>query len=332
MKSFQYYVKSKLKLILMLIICIAIFAGVFSLYDLPVEAVYYGAGLSFVVVLFFGILDYRSFNFRLKTIRKVHEDIEVSIENLPEGVNAIEDSYIKMVEALFQQQNKSVSRSREEMSEMIDYYTLWVHQIKTPIAAMALLLQGQDSKESKELKMQLFKIEQYVEMVLVYLRMNSESSDYVLKKCDLDKVVKQCVRKYASMFIRKKLSINIHTIEGKPITDEKWLAFVLEQILSNAIKYTNEGSVSIYMDNDNSLVIEDTGIGIAEEDLHRIFQRGFTGYNGRMDKKASGLGMYLSKKILTNLGHDIKIASRVGAGTKVTIEFAENYQLYRFNE
>lgn len=332
MKSFQYYVKSKLKLILMLIICIAIFAGVFSLYDLPVEAVYYGAGLSFVVVLFFGILDYRSFNFRLKTIRKVHEDIEVSIENLPEGVNAIEDSYIKMVEALFQQQNKSVSRSREEMSEMIDYYTLWVHQIKTPIAAMALLLQGQDSKESKELKMQLFKIEQYVEMVLVYLRMNSESSDYVLKKCDLDKVVKQCVRKYASMFIRKKLSINIHTIEGKPITDEKWLAFVLEQILSNAIKYTNEGSVSIYMDNDNSLVIEDTGIGIAEEDLHRIFQRGFTGYNGRMDKKASGLGMYLSKKILTNLGHDIKIASRVGAGTKVTIEFAENHQLYRFNE
>lgn len=332
MRSFKYYLKAKLKLILILMMCITIFTGVFSLYDLPIEAILYGAGLSFFVILLFGIFDYRSFNFRVQALRKVQKDIEVSIENLPEGVNAIEDAYINLVKALFQQQNKLISKSREEMAEMIDYYTLWVHQIKTPIAAMALLLQGQDSKENKELKMQLFKIEQYVEMVLVYLRMNSESSDYVFKKCDLDRIVKQCVRKYASMFIKKKISIDLKPIDKMPITDEKWLAFVLEQILSNAIKYTNEGSVSIYMEGNNSLVIEDTGIGIAEEALYRIFDRGFTGYNGRMDKKASGLGMYLSKKILTNLGHDIKIESKIGEGTKVIVSFDESNDSYRFNE
>lgn len=332
MKLFTYYLKSKLKLILMLIMCIGIFAGVFSLYDLQQEAVLYASGLSFVIILVFGIFDFRSFNLRFQALKKVQEDIEVSIENLPEGINAIENSYINLVKALFQHQNKLISKSAEEMAEMVDYYTLWVHQIKTPIAAMALLLQGQDSKESKELKMQLFKIEQYVDMVLIYLRMNSESSDYVLKKCDLDSVVKQCVRKYATMFIRKKVSIDLKPLEVRPITDEKWLAFVIEQILSNAIKYTNEGSVSIYMEKDNSLVIQDTGIGIAEDDLYRIFERGFTGYNGRMDKKASGLGMYLSRKILKNLGHQIKIESKVGVGTKVIISFAESNDSYIFNE
>lgn len=312
----------------MLTLCVGIFAGVFSLYSLPYEAVLYSGILCVLLILVFGIFDFWNFYKRYKALLKVQEEFTISINHLPEGTNLIEESYIKLIKSLFKQQNKLISKSADEMSEMIDYYTLWVHQIKTPIAAMDLLLQGHDSNESKELKTQLFKIEQYVDMVLVYLRMNSESSDYVLKEFSLDSVVKQCIRKYASIFIRKKISIDLKPITAKVITDEKWLSFVIEQILSNAIKYTKEGAVSIYMENPNELVISDTGIGIAAEDLQRIFERGFTGYNGRMDKKASGIGMYLSKQILNKLGHEITVESNLGTGTKVSIYFNSKTTLF----
>ena len=201
------------------------------------------------------------------------------------------------------------------------------HQIKTPIAAMRLIFQGDGTDQYHELQAQLFKIEQYVEMVMVYLRVGSDRTDFLLKEYELEGMVKQAVRKYASMFIRKKISVRLGQLKGKVLTDEKWLCFVIEQVISNAIKYTKDGYISIDSENETTLVIQDAGIGIAPEDLPRICEKGFTGYNGRSEKRASGIGLYLTKQILVKLGHGISFESEVGKGTIVRIELGSSRRL-----
>ena len=157
---------------------------------------------------------------------------------------------------------------------MEEYYTLWVHQIKTPIAAMSLLLQEEDTPENGELSMELFRIEQYVEMVLQYLRLDSPDHDLAFRSVDVDDCVRQAVRKYARSFIRKKIALDFQETGIETVSDEKWLVFVLEQLLSNALKYTPSGSISLSVEEPLTLVIEDTGIGIAAEDLPRICEKG----------------------------------------------------------
>lgn len=322
------YLKSKIKLITVMIIVPLIFAAVFSLYNLQVEAVLYASLLSFTLIVIIAIIDFSNFNKKHKCLKALGESVTISIENIPEATSLIEEDYNGLIEALFKNRYILEAEYDEQKTDMINYYTLWVHQIKTPIAAMNLILQEDDTMENRELQIQLFKIEQYVEMVLVFLRMGSDNTDYVFKEYDLQQVVKQSIRKYASMFIRKKINMNLKPIEVKVITDEKWLSFVIEQLISNAIKYTNEGgNISISAEN-NALIIEDTGIGIATEDLCRICEKGFTGYNGRKDKKASGIGLYLCKEIIKKLGHSIGFQSQPGKGTTVKIQFNTSKSLY----
>ena len=171
---------------------------------------------------------------------------------------------------------------------------------------------------------QLQSVEQYVEMVLGYLRLESTSSDYVIRNYVLDDIVRQAVRKFASQFIRRKLRLEYAPLNVNVITDEKWLLFVIEQVLSNALKYTRSGSVSITLEEPKTLCIRDTGIGIAPEDLPRVFEKGFTGCNGRTDKRATGIGLYLCRRILEKLGHTIAITSEVGVGTTVRIGLAQD--------
>ncbi len=205
------------------------------------------------------------------------------------------------------------------LANMTDYYTAWVHQIKTPIASMSLRLQNDDSAFSSDLAEDLMKIEQYVEMVLMFLRLESDYTDYVFREYNLDKIVKDCVKKFSKQFIRRKIRLDYRLEEETVLTDEKWLSFVIEQVLSNALKYTDSGTISIYMKEPKTLCIEDTGIGIAPEDLPRIFDRGFTGYNGRTDKKASGIGLHLCRMICKNLHHTITAGSVQGKGTIIEI-------------
>ena len=202
------------------------------------------------------------------------------------------------------------------------YYTLWAHQIKTPIAAMRLLLQQRADPADQPLSQELFSIEQYVEMALQYQRLGSDATDYVIRRCGLDDIVRQAVHKYAPLFIRKKLALRYEPCTARVLTDEKWLQFVVEQVLSNALKYTKTGSITIREAPGPALVIEDTGIGIAPEDLPRVFDCGFTGYNGRADKKATGLGLYLCRRVCRKLSHTIGISSEPGRGTTVTIGLA----------
>lgn len=221
--------------------------------------------------------------------------------------------------ALDADRRAQLTRSQQGYQELVEYYTVWAHQIKTPIAAMRLLLQDADTDEQRALLEQLQSVEQYVEMVLGYLRLESPSSDYVIRNYLLDDIVRQAVRKYASQFIRRKLRLEYTPLNVSVITDEKWLLFVIEQVLSNALKYTRSGSVSITLEAPKTLCIRDTGIGIAPEDLPRVFEKGFTGCNGRTDKRATGIGLYLCRRILEKLGHTIAITSTVGEGTTVRI-------------
>ncbi|MCR1899861.1 ATP-binding protein [Irregularibacter muris] len=317
---FEYF-KAHIKSILTYSLFAIIFAVVFSLYALPMEAVLYAVALSVVMTIMVMAIDYTGFYRKHQQLKQLQNSITISIDKLPAPQNLLEEEYLMLLKTLYQHKCDMESEYAIGHSEMLDYYTLWAHQIKTPIAAMQLLLQSEESKTNRELLEQLFKIEQYVEMVLQYLRLESMSSDLVLKTYSLDNIVKQAVRKYAKSFIRKKISLEFSPLDCEVLTDEKWLVFVLEQIISNALKYTHEGKISIYMDDKTpkTLIIEDTGIGIQGEDLPRVIERGYTGYNGRIDKKSTGIGLYLCKRILTKLSHTIEIESEVGKGTKIRI-------------
>ena len=222
-----------------------------------------------------------------------------------------------------QAQREQTTVSLEAYNDLMDYYTLWAHQIKTPIAASQLLVQNiEDSDLRKQMEQELFKIDSYANLVLQYLRLESFHDDLVLKRVPLEELVKEVVRKYAIFFIQKGLTVDLHDLDVAVITDRKWLLVIIEQLLSNSLKYTSTGGVEIFF-NDQTLYIKDSGIGIKDSDIFRVFERGFSGYNGHLTQQSSGLGLYLTKKIADQLGHQIQMTSQVSQGTTVAIRFEE---------
>ena len=281
----------------------------------------YTALLSTALALLLALPDLRRFALRHRQLSDALKSIRVSDEQLPPPENLIEEDYRQLIRALGEEKQRQASAMDLRMSDMQDYFTLWAHQIKTPIAAMRLILQTKPENSAGEIEGELFRVEQYVEMVLNYLRLDSDSTDFVFRTCALDDIIRQCVRKYAKQFIRKRIRLEYEGTALQVLTDEKWLCFVIEQILSNALKYTSAGSIRIFTQGE-TLVIADTGMGIAPEDLPRVFEKGYTGYNGRTDKKATGIGLYLCKRILNRLGHEISISAQVGKGTRVSIDLS----------
>lgn len=316
------YIKQHIKVLFLFIVFALVFCIVFSLYNLEIEAIYYSVILCAFIGLIYVCINFINYYKKHIQLYKLQNEISISLENLPSPKTLMEEDYTNLILNLNNEYKTYISKSDIAKSDMIDYYTMWVHQIKTPISAMKLLIQTSESEISSDLSSELFKIEQYVEMVLSYIRLGSNENDFVLKEYDLDNIIRQAVRKYAPLFIRKKINLDFQPTNYKVLTDEKWLVFVIEQLLSNAIKYTNKGKISIYSLENKKLVIEDTGIGISKEDIPRIFDKGFTGYNGRTDKKATGLGLYLCKKILDKLSHKISIESEVGVKTKVILDLS----------
>lgn len=306
--------------LLLFLACAGIFALVFSLYDLELEAVLYAGGLCLLLLLAVLAADFCRSLARRRRYEEIFRNLPLLPEELPAARTVEEADLQEILKELGLRMEAALTEWENWRQESMDYYTTWVHQIKTPISVMRMTLEGEDTEEHRELSAELFRTEQYVEMVLSYLRLDSDSSDYVFQEYDLDSIIRQAVHKYAPLFVRKKLRLSYEPVNVKVLTDEKWLLFILEQILSNSIKYTQEGSVSITLTPDKVLNISDTGIGIAPEDLPRIFEKGFTGYNGRSDKKSTGLGLYLCKKAAGRLSHKISVQSKPGAGTVVSID------------
>ena len=323
MEFFKTFVKQKRSSILRFALMCGIFLCVFALYHLPVAAVLYPAGLCALFGLCLWGLDYKKAkekHEKLVTLQKLSADL---LHDFPEAENIVEQDYQQLLHLLCEEQAALVTKMNASYMDMTEYYTIWAHQIKTPIASMRLHLQNEDTDVSRQLSEDLQRIEQYVEMVLAFLRLDAESTDYVIRELDLDNIVRGAVKKFSTSFIRKRLRLIYEPLNTSVITDEKWLSFVVEQILSNALKYTKEGSITIYLEAPKKLCIRDTGIGIATEDLPRIFENGYTGYNGRSDKKASGIGLYLCKRVCDKLGHAISVDSKPDIGTVVTIDLEQ---------
>lgn len=235
----------------LLLVFTAIFAAVFYGYRLPMEAVLYGSLLCVCAALLLLAWHYRGFQKKMAALSRMEETFlqdpdRYYADDYPPADSLLERKYQRFLTLISRDRERIRSRSETAREEMTDYYTMWVHQIKTPIAAMRLLLQKQDGHETRELQEQLFKIEEYVSMVLQYLRLDG-GQDLVIQWCDLDRIVRQAVHKYAGMFIRKRLSLNYEPINRKILTDEKWLVFVVEQILSNAVKYTRQGGITVFL-------------------------------------------------------------------------------------
>ena len=311
MKHFGGYLRSRLGTIILCVCLFGVFAAADLLFEVETIVLWYPLILGAVLLLVVGAVDYVMF-------LKKHK--ELSYGELPTPKSLIEEDYQTIIAKLKEEAEMRASSASQDYNNMIEYYTVWAHQIKTPIAAMRLNLQSEDSESARKLMGDLNRIESYVEMVLTFLRLDSDSTDYVIKEHDLDEIIKSSVRKFSREFILKKLTLNYEPVKYKCITDEKWLEFIIEQVISNAVKYTSEGGVRIYMDEPGLLVVEDTGIGISAEDLPRIFENGYTGFNGREDKRASGIGLYLCKRIADNLGHKITAESTPGVGTKMIID------------
>ena len=320
MEILKSYLKKNIKVYILFIVFIFIFFIMFYLYNLPLEALIYTGSFCFLAALVASFSDFVNYRESYRKLKFLEENILNDLDALPKSLDIRIDYYHKIIEKLYEELEKLTQENRQKNTDMVDYYSMWVHQIKTPIAAMNFLLDNEEV-DQKILQQELFKIERYVEMVLTYIRLDSISSDYVITKINLDEVVKDSVKKYATIFINKKIKLNYVSHETMVISDKKWLSFAFEQILGNSVKYSSNGGEITIETCENKLIIEDNGMGIKEEDLPRIFEKGFTGFNGRYEKKSSGLGLYLCKKTLDKLGHHIEISSKVGEGTRIEITF-----------
>lgn len=412
MKIFVSYIKTN---VLWVVFCavLILFQMVFMrLSGMKQNDCIYGVILEsmvFIIVFFSGFINYLIKYNKLKRISLLDIDEQ---SDMPETSECVEQLYQEIVENQIISRKEIKADKDKADSEMLQYYGMWVHQIKTPIAAMRLLLQTDisefaadnenkseeninavelkseykesinatgldteyidtDNKEDelekiylgfgeikKELSNELFQIEQYTEMALQYQRVQSETNDFVLEQVKLDKVIRESIRKYAKIFIRKKLAMNYDGTDITVVSDEKWLGFIIEQLLSNAVKYTKSGSITIsigmntlktdalnnvdkeelkYKNCENVfdriekrvekgsksriifVEIADEGIGISAEDIPRVFEKGYTGYNGHENKTSTGIGLYLCKQAADKLGHRLEIESEEKKGTKVRV-------------
>lgn len=324
MKLLKDYLYIHRKILLYSSLVVFIFLLTFWLYRLPLGAVLYPTALCIAVGVVFLAFDFFRFQKDRKSVNEIKSVTDAMLSAIVQSPPKEHEDWAEAMRAVISAHDEFAMQTREKYSDMITYYTVWAHQIKTPIASMRLILSGEDSQLSRKASAELFRIEQYVDMVLAFLRLGSDTTDYVFSQHRLDEIVKQAVRKFRGEFIMRKLTLSLELSETVVTTDEKWLSFIIEQVLSNALKYTKTGGITIKSTDDGKLTVSDTGIGILPQDLPRIFDNGYTGSNGRLDKSASGIGLYLCKRICKNLSHSISAVSQVGKGTSVTIDLSKS--------
>jgi len=320
----DYLYQVRKPLIFYILSCI-IFGIIFELSQADTITVLYAALLCAVIGLVAVAFDFAKYVQRRRQLKENLNAVLLAGSFMSEPLNAVEADYQELVHGVLAEYARVVAAEASRRSDFLDYYSTWVHQVKSPIAAMRLFLDS-GKADPEALAPELFRVEQYVDMALQYARLENISADLVFREIDLAALVRQSVRKFAPVFIGRRLGVKIDDFDLKPVTDEKWVAVVLDQIFSNALKYTPSGHIEILRDPavECGLIIRDTGIGIRPEDIPRVFERGFTGVNGRLDKRATGLGLYLAKKVMDRLSHAIRIESDGKTGTSVYLDFSQN--------
>lgn len=298
-----------------------IFALLIWLTRTPFNFFGYATQLTLFVFLIMLTFQWSNYKKRIDNVQLLDQRENIFFEDEP--IESIDEAYTIQ----YRQLEKNFERFREETrakeKDQLDYFTLWLHQIKTPISVISLILQRSedDSKEKQQLEQELIYLNNYTHMALNYLKLEETGKELDLNEIRLDSVIKEVIKSYSLLFIYNDISLGFDIADEKVLTDRKWLQVLIEQLLSNSLKYSPGGSINIYMNTPTQLVIEDTGSGIRKEDLPRIFEKGYTGLNGRLHEKSTGLGLFLSRKICQRLGHSLTIDSEMGVGTKATIDF-----------
>lgn len=299
------------------------FPLVFALYGVELRAAGYSVLIFTFLFAVWAAADYGQFRGRMRKLEDTANRLSSYAQTLPVPGDPTEERYQEIIARLYGMIEETTVALNKAHGEQLDYYTLWVHQIKTPISAIALAIQ-QEGKEDPVVEQELFKIERYVEMALQYAKMGDLSADLMIRQYPLEEIVNQSVKKYAPLFIFKKLSVELRDLDRTVDTDSKWFSFILEQLLSNAVKYTARGGVAIFWEKEkNRLVVRDTGVGIRQEDIRRVFAKGYTGTNGRMDKRATGLGLYMAKQVADQLSVGLSLESAPGQGTRAILTFPQ---------
>ena len=278
--------------------------------------------LALVSIVLVGYLLYR-YQQNLRAIRDMQD---ADSENL-----SLEANYAQQyIDEMRTQHIRELNTIQEKQKEHYDFIVSWFHEIKTPIAVLRLMQQTE--VDTKSLSEEIAKIENYVDQALYYAKLDSFNQDYEIKNCDLDRMVKETIKDHSKVFISKKIRIKLQTEPSTVQSDSKWLQFTLNQLITNSLKYSETGGEITIATFDTlrekQLVIRDDGIGIDKKDLPRIFNRGFTGVNGRTHSKSTGMGLYLAQQLSNKLGHYITCTSDVGVFTEFIIHFPKNHDPY----
>lgn len=341
MKDFIAYMRENIRW-LAVILCITLTAAATMLLnEIPFIEIAYGMLLCFFITIVALAVGYGRHYSSFRQLEQMQENIVVESDVMKTPEYMYERQYQNCMRILANENNRIRNEMLNRQQDITEYYSMWVHQVKTPIAALKLLIDEDlaayveaENIEKDDIRVinenqkrnELFRIEEYIDMALQYTRLGAQTNDFVIERILLDEVIKNSIHKYAKQFIYKKLSLNYESKDIMAVTDKKWLGFVIDQLMSNAVKYTKQGSVTIQIEQFTdvsgqfaNIIIEDTGIGISAEDLPRICEKGYTGYNGHADKHSTGIGLYLCKEILDKLGHRILVTSEIRKGTRVEI-------------
>lgn len=320
------FIKTNRSFFLAYVFNLSLFSFIYVLGQLPSYFLIFSIELSFFIGGCFCLFKFSQYYKRFRLLERLDKDPVTVLQQLSDNRDPSEVFFQLKIENLIEEMHQLKKNNLKRNTSQIDYFTLWLHQIKTPISAISLLIQRDtQAKFNHQMEQELLQIENYTHMALNYLKIEQSGSDLDFVEVSLDRVIKETVKKFSILFIYNRIQLDYKITSQKVLSDEKWLRVLVEQILSNSLKYTPEGGrIQIYMSpvKKNQLIIEDTGIGIRAEDLPRIFERGYSGFNGRIHEKSTGLGLFLSQKITKRLGHEIAIESTVGKGTKVIIDLA----------
>ncbi len=313
------YLRYRRSMLCAALMALLVFPAVMALCRVGWDMIAYAALVYGFVIAVFVALDSFRYKQKVDSLSEIRGHITHTRHDYPLAENNIEHLYSEIIASLYALMERDRASLASAYAEQVDYYTMWLHQIKTPIAAMRLAIE-KDKSADPVYELELFRIERYVEMALQYVKLRAVANDLVLAPCAVDAVITDSIKKYATLFISKNLSADFEKTGLTVVTDEKWLAFLIGQLLSNAAKYTERGGVRIYREG-CGFCVEDSGIGIRAEDIDRIFEKGYTGFNGRLDKRASGLGLYMAAKVAKELGVTLSARSQVGKGTVMTVTF-----------
>jgi len=309
-----------------------IFGLVYLLGRLPLDFFLYSMEVSFFLFGIYVGIQYIQYARRYGKVRRLQTTDIASLQELSESPDPFERLYIEKLALVMRELREAETVHTDRQADQLDYFTLWLHQIKTPISAISLLNQSSSGKEARQISQELLRLEDYTHMALNYVKLEEPGSELDLSEVELDGVLKKALKKYAILFIYNGIKLDYEPLQMTVLSDEKWLQNLLEQLLSNSLKYAPNGKISIYKDSgeEQTLIIEDTGIGIRPEDLPKIFNKGYSGFNGRLYEKSTGLGLFLSKKICERLGHKLAIQSEPQKGTLVSIDLSRK-ELQQFD-